>query len=180
MYRSITKFRGAMVSIIYEKSLEIQADLYNESKAITLMSTDIDRLAQSLAALCQIWASVIEMAIGLWLLERQIGWVCVAPILVTLSKVLSPNMHNFLLNFPRSKLFLWGSNSEVHRNKATRLGPSYPTTCGHDGFDAGFHEEREDDGSGQNPCGYNPRPENPRAQPSKEVSCIDVMASAFV
>ncbi len=76
-------FRGAMVSIIYEKTLEKQAGVYDESKAITLMSTDIDRLALSLAAVCQIWASIIEMAIAMWLLERQLGWVCVAPIIVT-------------------------------------------------------------------------------------------------
>jgi ATP-binding cassette subfamily C (CFTR/MRP) protein 1 len=58
----------------------------DESAALTLMSTDIDRLTVSLTNLCEIWARVIEMAIGIWLLERQIGWVCVAPIVITIGQ----------------------------------------------------------------------------------------------
>jgi ATP-binding cassette subfamily C (CFTR/MRP) protein 1 len=58
----------------------------DESAALTLMSTDIDRLTVSLTNLCEIWARVIEMAIRIWLLERQIGWVCVAPIVLTIGQ----------------------------------------------------------------------------------------------
>lgn len=90
MYRSVTSFRGGMVSLIYQRTLEVQAGIYDESKALTLMSTDIDRLIMSLTAVCEIWARVIEMAIGVWLLERQLGWVCVAPIIVVISQF-TPN-----------------------------------------------------------------------------------------
>ncbi len=69
-----------MVSLIYAKSLRLPAGLYDDSAALTLMSTDIDRLATSLDSLNEIWARVVEMSIGIWLLERQLGWVCVAPI----------------------------------------------------------------------------------------------------
>jgi ATP-binding cassette subfamily C (CFTR/MRP) protein 1 len=58
----------------------------DESAALTLMSTDIDRLTVSLTNLCEIWAYVIEMAIGIWLLEREIGWICVAPVLLTIGQ----------------------------------------------------------------------------------------------
>jgi len=71
-----------MVSIIYAKTLELPAGLYDESAALTLMSTDIDRLASSLDSLNEIWARIIEMSIGIWLLERQLGWVCIAPIVI--------------------------------------------------------------------------------------------------
>lgn len=80
--RTITAFRGAMVSIIYVKTLELPADRYDESAALTLMSTDIDRLASSLDSLNEIWARIIEMSIGIWLLETKLGWVCVAPIVI--------------------------------------------------------------------------------------------------
>jgi ATP-binding cassette subfamily C (CFTR/MRP) protein 1 len=86
MYRSVTGFRGAVVALIYERTLEVQAGVYDESKALTLMSTDIDRLIMSLTAVCEIWARIIEMAIGIWLLERQLGWVCVAPIVTVISE----------------------------------------------------------------------------------------------
>ena len=82
-------FRGALVSLIYVKTLEMRAGGLDESAALTLMSTDIDRLTVSLTNLCEIWAYVIEMAIGLWLLERQIGWICVAPIVLVVGKCYS-------------------------------------------------------------------------------------------
>ena len=86
LYRSVTMFRGALVSLIYAKTLEMRAGGLDESAALTLMSTDIDRLTVSLSNLCEIWAYVIEMATGLWLLEREIGWICVAPIVLVIGK----------------------------------------------------------------------------------------------
>lgn len=71
-----------MVSLIYIKTLEQPAGLYDESAALTLMSTDVDRLTSSLDSLNEVWARIIEMSIGIWLLERQLGWVCVAPIVI--------------------------------------------------------------------------------------------------
>ena len=71
-----------MVSLIYAKSLQIPAGGYDDSAALTLMSTDIDRLAVSLNSLNEMWARLIEMSIGVWLLERQLGWVCVAPMII--------------------------------------------------------------------------------------------------
>jgi len=76
-----------MVTIIYAKTLRLPAGVYNESAALTLMSTDIDRLATSIDSLNEIWARIIEMSIGIWLLERQLGWICIAPIVVVLLSV---------------------------------------------------------------------------------------------
>ena len=86
--RLLTKFRGAMVSLIYSRSLKIQAGVCDDSATLTLMSTDVTALTTSLQALCDIWARVIEMSIGLWLLQRQLGWVCVAPIVVVAGELL--------------------------------------------------------------------------------------------
>ena len=76
-----------MVSIIYVKTLELPAGLYDESAALTLMSTDIDRIASSLDSLNEVWARIIEMSIGIWLLERELGWICVAPIVIVAASV---------------------------------------------------------------------------------------------
>ena len=78
-------FRGAVASLIYAKTLKLRAGVYDEAAALTLMSTDIDRIVVSLEGLNEIWARIIEIAIGVWLLERQLGWVCVFPILIVLS-----------------------------------------------------------------------------------------------
>jgi hypothetical protein len=78
-----------MVSLIYSKSLKIQAGVHDESATLTLMSTDVMALTTSLQALCDIWARVIEMSIGIWLLGKQLGWVCLAPLVVVAGKVTS-------------------------------------------------------------------------------------------
>lgn len=80
----VTSFRGALVSLVYARSLELQSGVHDELAAITLMSSDVDRITMSLAGVNEIWARVIEMAIGMWLLERQLGLVCFAPILVVI------------------------------------------------------------------------------------------------
>ncbi|KAJ9298207.1 hypothetical protein DTO271G3_3812 [Paecilomyces variotii] len=77
-------FRGAVVSLIYSHTLCLQADVYDESASVTLMSTDVDIIAQSLQQLNEAWARLIEIGIGIWLLEKQLGAVCVAPIVVVL------------------------------------------------------------------------------------------------
>ena len=79
-------FRGAMASLIYSRTLQLRAGIYDESSALTLMSTDVDRIIMSLQAANELWARIVEIAIGVWLLERQLGWICVAPILVVSSQ----------------------------------------------------------------------------------------------
>lgn len=82
--RAVTMFRGTVVSFIYAKTLRLQSGVYDESKAVTLMSTDVDKIATNIENVLEIWARVAEIGIGIWLLERQLGWVCVAPVIVTL------------------------------------------------------------------------------------------------
>lgn len=82
LFRLTTSFRGATAALIYSKALVKQAG-YNELAAVTLMSTDIDRMAMSLTQSMDIWARVIEVTIGVYLLWRQIGAIAIAPILIT-------------------------------------------------------------------------------------------------
>ncbi|KAH8681655.1 putative ATP-binding cassette transporter [Xylariales sp. PMI_506] len=84
LYRVITMFRGATVSLIYNRALEVPDGLYDESAAMTLMSTDTDRVAVALEQLSSCLAGVIQLPIGIYLLAREIGWVCVMPLVVVL------------------------------------------------------------------------------------------------
>ena len=76
-------FRGAMVSLIYSRTLDLQAGAYDNVAAITLMSTDIARIVGNISTIQDLWANLLSIGIGIWLLERQLGWVCIAPIIVT-------------------------------------------------------------------------------------------------
>ncbi|KAE8352698.1 P-loop containing nucleoside triphosphate hydrolase protein [Aspergillus coremiiformis] len=84
LFRIITMFRGAFIALIYDHSLALHDGAYDESAAVTLMSTDVDMIARSLEQVNEAWARLLEVVIGIWLLERQLGAVCVAPILVIL------------------------------------------------------------------------------------------------
>ncbi|KAK2734190.1 hypothetical protein FQN57_001844 [Myotisia sp. PD_48] len=82
--RIIAMFRGAMVTLIYNRTLYLQGGMESESAALTLMSTDIDNIVDSLEPINEIWGSAIEIIIGIWLLQRQLGAICVVPIFLTL------------------------------------------------------------------------------------------------
>ena len=77
------------MSAIYAKTLRLQSGVYDESKAVTLMSTDVDRIATNIENVLEIWSRTAEIGIAIWLLERQLGWVCVAPVLVIIGMTLS-------------------------------------------------------------------------------------------
>ncbi len=116
-----------MVSLIYAKTLEIRAGGVDESAALTLMSTDIDRLAISLQNLCEIWARVIELAIGIWLLGRQLGWVCVAPILLVISQYFDHSdlgalltlLSSIYLRFQQSRSSCWLATESLGKSNST-------------------------------------------------------------
>jgi ATP-binding cassette subfamily C (CFTR/MRP) protein 1 len=78
--------RGALVGAIYNRALLLPDGLHDDSAAVTLMSTDIDRIAIAMQSVHEIWARIIEVGVGLWLLERQVGAVCVVPIIIVASK----------------------------------------------------------------------------------------------
>jgi ATP-binding cassette subfamily C (CFTR/MRP) protein 1 len=84
LYRTITMFRGAVVGLIHNKTMKLQDGVYNESAAVTLMSTDVDRITFSMVSVHEIWAQLVEVAIGIWLLARQLGWVSVIPVIIML------------------------------------------------------------------------------------------------
>ena len=75
-------FRGAAVTLIYNRVLSLQPGVYDESAAITLQSTDVDHVADCLQQLNEIWARLVEVTIGIYLLARQLGWVCVMPLVI--------------------------------------------------------------------------------------------------
>ncbi|KJK60537.1 multi drug resistance-associated protein MRP [Aspergillus parasiticus SU-1] len=71
--RVSTLFRGAMISLIHDRTLTLQDGLYTESAALTLMSTDVDGIIEHLENMNDVWARTIEVAIGITLLGLQLA-----------------------------------------------------------------------------------------------------------
>ncbi|POS76379.1 canalicular multispecific organic anion transporter 2 [Diaporthe helianthi] len=82
--RSITLVRGSLVDIIYSKSLCVELSVAQEAAPAGLVTADVERIDFTVEKLHSLWASVIELALGTYLLKREVGWACIAPVIVAL------------------------------------------------------------------------------------------------
>jgi ATP-binding cassette, subfamily C (CFTR/MRP), member 1 len=53
---------------------------------LTLMGTDVDRVLVGFRSIHEVWASLLEMGIAVYLLERQLQVACLIPGILTLGK----------------------------------------------------------------------------------------------
>ena len=81
-YRAITMARGGLISMMFAKTSSLDSNAVDSAQALTLMSADIERITNGWQTMHEIWASIIEIAIAIYLLERQLGAACAIPIAV--------------------------------------------------------------------------------------------------
>ncbi|KAK3935755.1 P-loop containing nucleoside triphosphate hydrolase protein [Diplogelasinospora grovesii] len=81
-FRTMTKIRGALVTTIYKNMLTVRAETGNSSAALSLMSTDVDRITMTALFMVLIIPDIIQLALALWILGTQLGAVSVAPIVL--------------------------------------------------------------------------------------------------
>lgn len=73
--------RGAVVGLINSKSFTQQAS-GSDGRAVALMSTDTDNVVQSVQMFHEAWAQVIEVALGIFMLAREVGWIFPVPLVI--------------------------------------------------------------------------------------------------
>ncbi|KAL4939785.1 hypothetical protein BDV06DRAFT_230810 [Aspergillus oleicola] len=88
-YRFLTMVRAGLISIIYDTTMIMNAVELNDSAAITLMGTDVERIVANLKNVHEAWASIIEVGVAIWLLERQLGIACFIPLVISLVSVIA-------------------------------------------------------------------------------------------
>ncbi|KFY80283.1 hypothetical protein V499_00837 [Pseudogymnoascus sp. VKM F-103] len=69
-----------LVTEIFIKATEARIGTGDDSAALTLMSTDIERINMGFRAMHDVWASIIQVALAGWMLYNQLGVVFIAPI----------------------------------------------------------------------------------------------------
>ncbi|KFX95375.1 hypothetical protein O988_05811 [Pseudogymnoascus sp. VKM F-3808] len=79
-HRMLTMARSILVTEIFIKATEARIGTGDDSAALTLMSTDIERINMGFRALHDVWASIIQVALAGWMLYNQLGVVFIAPI----------------------------------------------------------------------------------------------------
>ena len=70
--------------MVYTQTTRLKASDIKDSAAITLMGTDVERIVQSQKTIHETWASVLEVSIAIWLLERQLLVACVVPAIIAI------------------------------------------------------------------------------------------------
>ena len=73
--------RGCLVSAVYTKATELQSLARDEAAALTLMSTDIERVTEGIEKMHDVWADMLQTGLGCWLLQRKLGAAFLAPLI---------------------------------------------------------------------------------------------------
>jgi hypothetical protein len=68
-----TMYRGGLAGLVFKKTLRLDGDKTGEAAPVTLMSTDVEGVAQAIMSIHDIWASFVELPVGMFLLYRQVG-----------------------------------------------------------------------------------------------------------
>lgn len=138
--------RGAVVGLINNKSLSQQSNAHDDGRAVTLMSTDAESVEQAASMFHETWAQVVEVALGMAMLARQVGWAFPVPLIIIFCELLgpSPSAQHQAANILRSLLQNESISGQKPPGHAKGLDGGYPETHRHDHIHACFHEEFED------------------------------------
>lgn len=80
--------RGQLISMLYDKATDISITAADPTAALTLMSADIERIDTGWRTAHDVWANLVEIAIAVFLLERQLGVACVVPVAAAICELL--------------------------------------------------------------------------------------------
>lgn len=90
-FRFMAMVRGGLIGMIYNKLAASPTATKDagDSKVMTLIGTDIERICLTwFLAISSLIPSVVQLGLAVWLLERQLGVVCVAPVILVLRMTL--------------------------------------------------------------------------------------------
>ncbi|KAM0244293.1 hypothetical protein ACHAP5_006409 [Fusarium lateritium] len=80
--KAVYTIRGCLVAAIYHKTTHMKITAADDSAALTLMSSDVDRILNGAMNAHELWANALEVAIGCWLLYGKLGLAFIAPLIV--------------------------------------------------------------------------------------------------
>lgn len=84
VYRWVALIRGALITGIYRKTTETSITSLDNAAAVTLMSADVERIVQGFQNVHELWANIVQVCLATYLLQRELGLACIAPIAVAI------------------------------------------------------------------------------------------------
>ncbi|PMD49040.1 ABC transporter-like protein [Hyaloscypha variabilis F] len=88
--RMTTMVRGSLVNSIYKQTLDLSITSLDESAAVTLMSSDVERICQAISPIHSVWSSPLEIGLAIWLLQKEVGFGLFGPLVITALAVSGP------------------------------------------------------------------------------------------
>lgn len=121
-YQLVTRFRGALVSLIYKATMSVAPGGTETLAPLTLIGTDVDCFTSALQGSHEIWASSLEVGIAVWLLARQVGPSALMPFAIACSESLTPIPSRLMLTIRQFlRLPLSGSPRRWAQDKASGI-----------------------------------------------------------
>lgn len=86
--------RGSLSALIFRKALHLDllSSEVSPSAALTLVGTDVETVAQGIERFHEIWAGAIEIAVGVFLMSRELGAAAAMPIALTFGRCHVPHL----------------------------------------------------------------------------------------
>ncbi|RYP65399.1 hypothetical protein DL771_008344 [Monosporascus sp. 5C6A] len=88
-FRFLIRLRGGLIALIYQQTVEARAVDLGSISGLTLMGTDVERIVLNFQTIHEVWASLVDIAIAIFLLQRQVFLACLVPGVVTFTFVLA-------------------------------------------------------------------------------------------
>lgn len=86
-FRFNTTIRAGLISFIYRQTNKMHASEFKSESSITLMGTDVERIVRHFWSIHEAWAGPVDVAIGVFLLARQLGVASLIPGLISISTI---------------------------------------------------------------------------------------------
>lgn len=103
--------RSILVTEVFIRATKAQSGTGDDSAALTLMSTDIERINVGFRALHDIWASTILVVLASWMLYNHLGPIFAAPIGIVIVCLLGLSI---LMKFTGDSQRSWMAGMRFH------------------------------------------------------------------
>lgn len=78
----------------------------SDASAVTLMSTDVERIVLGMAKIHDAWSTLVQVACAMYILYRQVGAVFIAPVVLSLGKITTTYLHYEIGRLTYDSLYL--------------------------------------------------------------------------
>lgn len=116
--RLVTRLRGALVTQLFDKNAKIPQSEARRAAALTLMSTDVDGVADGLPELFELFMTPVEVGLGTYFLSRFVGK---SSFVVLVPLVISTVATYFLGKWIGSAYQAWNASIEFRVSKTSRI-----------------------------------------------------------